>query len=81
VPITAPPQGHNENCRHQQLHQRAAQQSNRLAEHPKYKVSGFVNGQIQTVQPAVGAGGTEADPAIYRQDQCKAQSPLDPTGL
>ena len=78
MPIAGPPQSDNKRGRHDELHQGAAEQGERLPTEGEHQVAGLVNGQIQTVEPAIVPRVTEADPSINGEEdgQRRAPSPL-----
>ena len=73
--IALAPQRDDERGRDQELQQRSSQDRQGLAAEREHQVPGLVNGEIETVEPAEGVGGAEADPAVDRERAGERQAP------
>src|SRR5687768_3600248 len=75
MPVASAPECNRE-CRwHEQLEEGATEETEELAAKSKDEMSGFMDGQIEAVQPAVGVWGPEAEPSIDRENHGENDAP------
>ena len=75
MPVAGPPQGNGEGCRHHELEKRAAEQGERLTIEAEEQVPGFMDRQVQAIEPPVVAGVPKAPVTVDRQKRGQYQAP------
>src|SRR6266480_2010380 len=67
MPIALPPEVRYEDRRHQELHQRSAEEADELPEHTEQGMPELVDREVEAVEPAVVAGVENQEPAVHRE--------------
>src|SRR3989441_2159788 len=67
MPVALPPEVRHEDRRHEELHQRSAEEADELSEHTEQGMPELVDREVEAVEPAVVAGGEYQEPAVDRE--------------
>src|SRR2546428_13584230 len=85
MPVALPPEVRHEDRRHEELHQRSAEEADELSEHTEQGMPELVDREVEAVEPAVVAGVENQEPAIHRQHggegEARASLPYGTTPL
>src|SRR5881296_3001109 len=75
MPVALPPEVRHEDRRHEELHQRSAEEADELSEQGMPEL---VDREVEAVEPAVVAGVENQEPAVYREHggEGEARAPL-----
>lgn len=75
MPVASAPECNRKCGGHEQLENRATEETEELTAKGKKEMPRFMNGQIEAVQPAVGAGRAETKPSIDREEYGENDAP------
>src|SRR2546423_3266942 len=67
MPVALPPEVRHEDRRHEELHQRSAEEADELSEHTEQGMPELVDREVEAVEPAVVAGVENQEPAVHRE--------------
>src|SRR5438034_7964232 len=65
--VALPPEVRHEDRRHEELHQRSAEEADELSEHTEQGMPELVDREVEAVEPAVVAGVENQEPAVHRE--------------
>src|SRR5438445_2200350 len=76
--VALPPEVRHEDRRHEELHQRSAEEADELSEHTEQGMPELVDRDVEAVEPAVVAGVENQEPAVHREHggEGEARAPL-----
>src|SRR5256885_13473661 len=82
MPVALPPEVRHEDRRHEELHQRSAEEADELSEHTEQGMPELVDREVEAVEPAVVAGVENQEPAVQREHggEGEARGPLQGGG-
>jgi len=75
VAVAPTPQGHGEHGWHDELEEGSAQDGQDLTIEGEHQMTGFVNREVEAVDPTVGARGNQAKPAVRGQNHGEGGPP------
>jgi hypothetical protein len=75
VAVASTPQRHCEDGRYDELEEGSAEDAQNLTIEAEYQMAGFVNGEIEAVEPTVGARRNQAKPAVHGQNYGEGNPP------
>jgi len=75
MPVASTPQRHCESSWHDELEEGSTQDCQNLTIEHEYQVAGFVNREIEAVEPTVGARREQAEPAVHCQNYGESAPP------
>src|SRR6059036_3863096 len=78
MPVALPPEVRHEDRRHEELHQRSAEEADELSEHTEQGMPELVDREVEAVEPAAVAGVENQEPAVHREHggEGEARAPL-----
>src|SRR3989449_6152643 len=78
MPVALPPEVRQEDRCQETRHQCAAEEADKLSEHPEQGMPELVDREVEAVEPAVVAGVENQNPAVHREHggEGEARAPL-----
>src|SRR5438034_11662296 len=76
--VALPPEVRHEDRRHEELHQRSAEEADELSEHTEQGMPELVDREVEAVEPAVVAGVENQEPAVHREHGGEGEARASP---